>query len=83
MITGLVAGADMADQSAAVYTARANHLAEVQEVGELYTAEDLARAQASVAAGLAVALRARAEAEDARVTETAAWWRRVWAWMGN
>ncbi len=65
----------MATHIAEIHNARAERLAESPD-GELYTSEDMARARASVAAGLAVSFRLRADEENTPVTREP-WWRRI------
>jgi len=75
-VAGLQLATAMAEMIAGIHVARAEHLAESPD-GELYTGEDMARARASVAAGLAVSFRLRADEEPTPVT-IAPWWRRWW-----
>ncbi len=80
MLTGLLTAREFALTAAALHEARANHLQE-REAGETtleYSEEDLQRACATVAQGLATAIKARADVESTTEYErTAAGWRRV------
>lgn len=80
MLEGLLTGREMCLTAAALHEARANHLKDGAE-GEVelaYTEEDLQRACASVAAGLATALNARAELESTtEYQRVGQGWRRV------
>jgi hypothetical protein len=91
MIVGLQAAQEMAAHIASIHTARAEQLEEAERyaaahpeyehVPEVYTAAEMARARASVAAGLATAFKLRAEEEPTPVSSIAPsrlrpWWRR-------
>ncbi len=76
LVAGLQAAIEMASHIAGIHAARAAHLAEADPEGELYTAAEMARARASVAAGLAVSFRLRADEEPTPVTPRP-WWRRI------
>jgi hypothetical protein len=80
MLEGLFTAREMALVAAALHEARAGHLKDRDE-GEMelaYTEEDLQRACASVAAGLATALKARADVESTTEYERVGQgWRRV------
>ena len=78
LLPGLLAACEMASHIAGIHGARADHLAENDPEGELYTAADMARARASVAAGLAVSFRLRADEQETPAAPRP-WWRR-WPW---
>lgn len=75
LVAGLQAATTMAEMIAGIHVARAEHLAEAPD-GELYTGEDMSRARASVAAGLAVSFRLRADEEPTPAVPRP-WWRRL------
>jgi hypothetical protein len=86
MIAGLGLATEMAEHIASIHTARAEQLEEAERyaaahpeyehVPEVYTAAELARARASVAAGLAVSFRLRAD-EEPTPAAPRSWWRRL------
>jgi hypothetical protein len=78
VLKGLLAAQEMAEHIAAIHAARAERLAEADPEGELYTAAEMARARASVAAGLGVSFRLRAEEQDTPAAPRP-WWRRLWS----
>jgi hypothetical protein len=80
MLLGLLTGREMCLTAAALHEARASHLQEAEdgEVTLAYTEADMQRACASVAAGLATAMKARADVEETSEYERAEQgWRRV------
>jgi hypothetical protein len=85
MLPGLLLAVEMCEQIAAIHAARAEHLEgverpagdDVEEIPVLHSPAEMARARASVAAGLAVAIRLRAEQEDTPAAREP-WWRRLY-----
>jgi hypothetical protein len=80
MLEGLLTAREMALTAAALHEARAGHLQERAEGETLleYTEEDIQRACASVAAGLATAINARADLEStAEYQRLGNGWKRV------
>lgn len=75
LLPGLLAAVEMSGHIAAIHAARAERLTESDPEGELFTAAEMARARASVAAGLAVSFRLRAD-EQPTPAVRAPWWRR-------